>query len=45
VTDGIPCPPSGGGAVIGVYITFDYVGDFERARIVKVAESVHGMFE
>jgi len=31
--------------VIGVNVTFDYTGDFDRARIVKVAENAHGMFE
>jgi hypothetical protein len=35
----------GGGAVIGVNVTFDYAGDFDRARIVKVAESARAMFE
>jgi uncharacterized protein YfiM (DUF2279 family) len=35
----------GGGAAIGVNVTFDYAGDFDRARIIKVAENARGMFE
>jgi heme-degrading monooxygenase HmoA len=31
--------------VIGVNVTFDYTGDFDRARIIKVAENARGMFE
>jgi hypothetical protein len=31
--------------VIGVNVTFDYADDFDRARIIKVAENARGMFE
>jgi hypothetical protein len=31
--------------MIGVYVTFDYEGDFDRARVTKVAEEARGMFE
>ena len=31
--------------MIGVNVTFDYDGDFDRARILKVAENARGMFE
>ena len=31
--------------MIGVYVTFDYAGDFDRARVTKVAEEARGMFE
>jgi heme-degrading monooxygenase HmoA len=31
--------------VIGVNVTFDYAGDFDRARIIKVAENARGLFE
>jgi len=31
--------------VIGVIVTFDYAGDFDRARVVKIAENARGMFE
>ncbi len=31
--------------MIGVNVTFDYAGDFDRARIVKVAENARGLFE
>jgi heme-degrading monooxygenase HmoA len=31
--------------VIGVTVTFSYPSDFDRSRIIRVAESVRGMFE
>jgi hypothetical protein len=31
--------------MIGVNVTFDYDGDFDRARVIKVAEGARGMFE
>jgi heme-degrading monooxygenase HmoA len=31
--------------VIGVNVTFDYAGDFDRARTIKVAENARGLFE
>jgi heme-degrading monooxygenase HmoA len=31
--------------VIGVNVTFDYDGDFDRSRVTKVAENARGMFE
>jgi heme-degrading monooxygenase HmoA len=31
--------------VIGVNVTFDYDGDFDRSRVLKVAESARSMFE
>ena len=31
--------------MIGVNVTFEYDGDFDRSRIVKVAENARGMFE
>ena len=31
--------------MIGVNVTFDYAGDFDRGRIIKVAENARGMFE
>jgi heme-degrading monooxygenase HmoA len=31
--------------VIGVNVTFDYADDFDRDRIVKVAQGARGMFE
>jgi heme-degrading monooxygenase HmoA len=31
--------------MIGVYVSFQYDGDFDRSRIEKVAENARGMFE
>jgi hypothetical protein len=31
--------------VIGVNVTFDYNGDFDRARVTQVAENARAMFE
>jgi hypothetical protein len=31
--------------MIGVNVTFDYDGNFDRARVIKVAENARGMFE
>lgn len=31
--------------MIGVNVTFDYDGDFDRSRVLKVAENARGMFE
>jgi hypothetical protein len=31
--------------MIGVNVTFTYDGDFDRARVVGVAENARGMFE
>jgi hypothetical protein len=31
--------------VIGVSVTFIYDGDFDRARVIGVADNAHGMFE
>ena len=31
--------------MIGVVVTFDYEGDFDRSRVEKVAEDARGMFE
>jgi hypothetical protein len=31
--------------MIGVTVTFSYAGDFDRARVTKVAENARGMFE
>ena len=31
--------------MIGVIVTFDYAGDFDRARVVKIAGDARGMFE
>lgn len=31
--------------MIGVNVTFDYDGDFDRSRVTKVAESARTMFE
>jgi len=31
--------------VIGVNVTFDYDGDFDRSRVTKVAQNARGMFE
>lgn len=31
--------------MIGVNVTFDYHGDFDRARVTKVAENARAMFE
>lgn len=45
MSDGMSRPPGGGDAVIGVNVTFDYAGDFDRARIIKVAENARGLFE
>ena len=31
--------------MIGVNVRFDYAGDFDRARVIKIASDVRGMFE
>ena len=31
--------------MIGVNVTFDYDGNFDRSRVIKVAENARGMFE
>lgn len=31
--------------MIGVNVTFDYEGDFDRDRVINVAEKARGMFE
>jgi len=31
--------------MVGVTVTFTYTGDFDRARVTKVAENARGMFE
>lgn len=31
--------------MIGVNVTFDYEGDFDRGRVIKVAENARAMFE
>ena len=31
--------------MIGVNVTFDYDGNFDRARVIKVAEGARSMFE
>jgi len=31
--------------MIGVNVTFDYDGNFDRSRVTKVAEGARGMFE
>jgi heme-degrading monooxygenase HmoA len=31
--------------MIGVNVTFDYSGDFDRERVIKVAANARGMFE
>jgi heme-degrading monooxygenase HmoA len=31
--------------MIGVYVSFQYDGDFDRSRIEKVAENARGMFK
>ena len=31
--------------MIGVTVTFDYSGDFDRERVIKVAAGARGMFE
>jgi heme-degrading monooxygenase HmoA len=31
--------------VIGVNVTFDYDGSFDRSRVTEVAENARGMFE
>lgn len=31
--------------MIGVNVTFDYDGDFDRSRVTKVAQNARGMFE
>jgi hypothetical protein len=31
--------------VIGVSVTFSYDGDFDRARVIGVADTARGMFE
>jgi hypothetical protein len=36
---------AGGATMIGVFVTFQYDGDFDRGRIEKVAENARGMFE
>jgi heme-degrading monooxygenase HmoA len=31
--------------VVGVYVSFEYHGDFDRGRVAGVAEHARGMFE
>lgn len=31
--------------MIGVTVTFDYAGNFDRARMIKIASEARGMFE
>ena len=31
--------------MIGVTVTFSYAGDFDRSRVIKVAQNARGMFE
>jgi hypothetical protein len=31
--------------MFGVFVTFEYDGDFDRARVEKVAKNARGMFE
>jgi len=31
--------------MIGVNVTFEYDGNFDRSRVIKVAENARGMFE
>ena len=38
-------PLSEGESMIGVNVTFNYTGDFEHARVVKIASDYRGMFE
>jgi heme-degrading monooxygenase HmoA len=35
----------GKAAMIGVNVTFDYSGDFDRERVIKLAANSRGMFE
>src|SRR5262249_51875274 len=37
--------PRRGRQMIGVYVTFQYNGDFDRARVENVAANARGMFE
>jgi hypothetical protein len=39
------CLPNEGGTVIGVNVRFEYDGDFDRSRVLGVAENARGMFE
>jgi hypothetical protein len=34
-----------GEILIGVYVTFDYDGNFERSRVLKIAENARSTFE
>jgi hypothetical protein len=38
-------PLGEGESMTGVNVTFNYAGDFDRARVVKIASDYHGMFE
>ena len=40
---GLPQPK--GATVIGVNVTFDYDGDFDRDRVLNVADKARAMFE
>ena len=31
--------------MVGVFVTFEYEGDFDRSRVEQVAEKARGMFE
>jgi heme-degrading monooxygenase HmoA len=31
--------------MLGVFVTFEYPGDFDRERVIKVAAGARGMFE
>jgi heme-degrading monooxygenase HmoA len=31
--------------MVGVFVTFEYEGDFDRSRVEQVAENARGMFE
>jgi hypothetical protein len=38
-------PLGEGESMTGVIVTFNYAGDFDRARVVKIASDYRGMFE
>jgi hypothetical protein len=42
---GLAHPMGRGHTLIGVNVTFDYDGAFDRSRVTKVAENARGMFE
>ena len=42
---GLAPRPTGGNTVIGVSVTFQYDEDFDRARVVSIAENARGAFE